>query len=142
MPLLFSLFHSNAIMSDSGSESGAEEVSAPPQYERVVSRSGVRQYLIVEHSANLRNGSAISSIWAHGVERTRDEDSILRPIKWWLSKRAHFPTLSLFALDLLCCPAMSTECERVFSGAKKTITVRVCGLVRPPGLNSSVKSQQ
>jgi hAT family C-terminal dimerisation region len=33
-----------------------------------------------------------------------------------------FPTLHLWALDILAIPAMSAECERVFSSTKKLIT--------------------
>ena len=33
-----------------------------------------------------------------------------------------FPTLFQYALDTLSCPVMPTECERVFSSAKKLIT--------------------
>jgi hAT family C-terminal dimerisation region len=42
--------------------------------------------------------------------------------KWWIGKVSTFPTLYQYALDTLSCPAMSTECERVFSSAKKLIT--------------------
>src|SRR5437868_2846375 len=39
---------------------------------------------------------------------------------WWagVSGKDDFPTLFQYALDSLSCPAMSTECERVFSSAK------------------------
>jgi len=39
-----------------------------------------------------------------------------------MSGKDDFPTLFQYALDTLSCPAMSTECERVFSSAKKLIT--------------------
>jgi hypothetical protein len=45
---------------------------------------------------------------------------ILRP--WWQSVAEDFPTLHLYALDTLSCPAMSTECERAFGSAKKLLT--------------------
>jgi hypothetical protein len=43
------------------------------------------------------------------------------PIAWWQSVAEDFPTLHLYALDTLSCPAMSTECERAFSSAKKLL---------------------
>jgi hypothetical protein len=45
-------------------------------------------------------------------------------ITWWagMPGKDDFPTLFQYALDTLSCPAMSTECERVFSSAKKLIT--------------------
>ena len=39
-----------------------------------------------------------------------------------MSGKDDFPTLFQYALDTLSCLAMSTECERVFSSAKKLIT--------------------
>ena len=44
------------------------------------------------------------------------------PIKWWNNAKIDFPTLYLWAFDILAIPAMSAECERVFSSAKKLIT--------------------
>jgi hypothetical protein len=44
------------------------------------------------------------------------------PVSWWLSQREAFPTVSQLALDLLAIPAMSADCERVFSLAKLTLT--------------------
>src|ERR1700722_1046806 len=39
----------------------------------------------------------------------------------WFTPVAHtdgLPTIAQYALDLLCCPVISAECKRVFSGAK------------------------
>ena len=46
------------------------------------------------------------------------------PIKWWTQdvQQKRWPRLSLFALDILSIPAMSDKPERVFSGARRTIT--------------------
>ena len=44
-------------------------------------------------------------------------------IKWWNDAQSAFPTLYLWALDILAIPAMSAECERVFSSTKKLITL-------------------
>jgi hypothetical protein len=45
---------------------------------------------------------------------------------WWLepTQRATYPNLSIMALDLLSIPSMSASVERLFSGAKITITER------------------
>lgn len=45
-------------------------------------------------------------------------------ISWWMSpaQRSRFPLLSSMAIDIFSIPAMSSEAERVFSGAKHTIT--------------------
>jgi hAT family C-terminal dimerisation region len=61
--------------------------------ERVVSNRGLRTFLVVDHTANLRKNSKISVIW-------------------------HY----LYVLDHLSRPAMATQCERVFSAAKRTLT--------------------
>jgi hypothetical protein len=44
------------------------------------------------------------------------------PITWRQSIAEDFPTLHLYALNTLSCLAMSTECERAFSSAKKLLT--------------------
>ena len=48
------------------------------------------------------------------------------PRSWWLERtqRNTFPNLSLMALDILSIPAMAAEPERLFSGAKITISDR------------------
>jgi hypothetical protein len=43
-------------------------------------------------------------------------------IEWWWNNQGTFPTLYQDALDKLAVPAMSAECERVFSSAKKVVT--------------------
>ena len=37
------------------------------------------------------------------------------PIKYWVSMRNYYPSLSKLALDVLSIPASSCECERLFS---------------------------
>ena len=43
-------------------------------------------------------------------------------INWWVCKETTYPTLYQYALDILSCPAVSTEYERVFSSTKKLLT--------------------
>jgi hAT family C-terminal dimerisation region len=40
------------------------------------------------------------------------------PIEWWRANQLLYPKLAQMAFDLLSIPAMSAECERVFSQAK------------------------
>src|SRR5277367_6026488 len=64
--------------------------------ERILGRRGCREFLIVDHTANRRKNSKVSAIWRYGQEwRHLDEPSY---------------------------PAMATQCERVFSAAKRTLT--------------------
>jgi hAT family C-terminal dimerisation region len=51
-------------------------------------------------------------------------DIYWNPINWWIneSKKGNYDTLHLYALDYLSCPAMATQCERVFSAARRTLT--------------------
>ncbi|KAF6518454.1 hypothetical protein HZS61_002532 [Fusarium oxysporum f. sp. conglutinans] len=44
------------------------------------------------------------------------------PLEWWVCHASDYPILSKMAFDLFSCPAMSAECERVFSQTKKVIT--------------------
>jgi hypothetical protein len=45
-------------------------------------------------------------------------------LAWWLkdAHRKQYPCLSQMAIDILSIPAMSAEVERVFSGARRTIS--------------------
>jgi hypothetical protein len=48
----------------------------------------------------------------------------LSPVEWWHKEgRASYPTLFKMAMDFLSISATSYECERAFSGGKRTITV-------------------
>ena len=59
--------------------------------------------------------------YANG-ERIRPKDGdTFNLIQWWVEKLIDQPTVTQYALDLLCCPVMSAECERIFSGAKLLI---------------------
>jgi hypothetical protein len=56
-----------------------------------------------------------------------DPDKIIsleshNPINWWRDHQWLYSTISLWALDTLSIPAMSAECERVFSSAKKLLS--------------------
>ena len=48
------------------------------------------------------------------------------PRRWWIEETQQklYPNLSKMALDMLSIPAMSAEPERLFSGAKISITDR------------------
>jgi hypothetical protein len=182
---------------ESGTDLSSSSNSALPDRERhterVVGRNGVREFLVVEHTVNVRKNSKISAIWHHGAgemadfipimeatcrdtykteylllakpkapeptkkftfrysiygtKATDDEDDSLtydefqrfiyatptivakndthwNLINWWIdeSKKGNFDTLHLYALDHLSCPAMATQCERVFSAARRTLT--------------------
>jgi hypothetical protein len=56
-------------------------------------------------------------------ERIRPVDGdAFNLIQWWVKKLDDQPTVAQYALDLLCYPVMSAECERVFSRAKLLIS--------------------
>jgi hypothetical protein len=40
-----------------------------------------QQFIIVDHTVNIRNGSKISKIWRHGFERRRADDGFFN--KYW-----------------------------------------------------------
>ena len=47
--------------------------------ERIINNRGIRTFLVMDHTANLRKNSKISAIWYHGGERRRlDDDSMTR----------------------------------------------------------------
>lgn len=48
---------------------------------------------------------------------------IMEPLRWWRERgEGLYPTLAQMAYDLFAIPAMSSECERAFSAAKRMIT--------------------
>jgi hAT family C-terminal dimerisation region len=54
---------------------------------------------------------------------TAQSDNLFR---WHVDNQESFPTLHQMALDTLSIPAMSTECERVFSSTKKLLSPQRC----------------
>jgi hypothetical protein len=44
-------------------------------------------------------------------------------LEYWIAREAQWPQLAKMAFDFLCIPAMSSECERVFSSCAKQTTV-------------------
>ena len=75
--LISSFLHPPVEMASSD-ESGTEQAIASslalPNKERLQGRKGLREFLIVEHTANLRKNSTISAIWDYGGERRRLDD--------------------------------------------------------------------
>lgn len=59
-------------------------------------------------------------------EPNREDNKAFNPFDWWLepTQQRQYPNLSKMALDLLSCPAMSAEVERLFSSCKITISER------------------
>lgn len=50
------------------------------------------------------------------------------PFEYWKSKNLQWPQLAAMAFDFLAIPAMSSECERVFSSCSKQTTPEVSQL--------------
>jgi hypothetical protein len=47
----------------------------------------------------------------------------IEPLRWWRERSEQlYPTLAIMAYDLFAMPAMSSECERAFSNAKRLVT--------------------
>ena len=60
--------------------------------------------------------------YAHSDPTPIPDPKTFNPITWWDNAKSTFPSLHLYAFDTLAIPAMSAECERVFSSTKKLIT--------------------
>ncbi|KJZ68349.1 hypothetical protein HIM_12258 [Hirsutella minnesotensis 3608] len=56
------------------------------------------------------------------ARNNKADSEVEDPLQWWICHAADYPVLSQMAFDLFTCPAMSAECERVFSQTKKAIT--------------------
>lgn len=50
------------------------------------------------------------------------EARVKDPLKWWARKGGNWPILQRMAMDLFSVPAMSAECERVFSQVKNIVS--------------------
>ncbi|KAF6512765.1 hypothetical protein HZS61_007571 [Fusarium oxysporum f. sp. conglutinans] len=50
------------------------------------------------------------------------EPFVEEPLTWWREREKSYPILTQMAFDLFSIPAMSAECERVFSQSKRLIT--------------------
>ena len=69
-------------MSSSGDESAADGVVPNIEHtERVLNSKGLRTFLVIDHTANQRQGSKLSGIWLHGGERRRLDDKTMS--KYW-----------------------------------------------------------
>jgi hypothetical protein len=64
----------------------------------------------------------LSDKYAHDNPTLIEDPKTFNPITWWHDPKAAFPSLHLYAFDTFAIPAMSAECERVFSSMKKLIT--------------------
>jgi hypothetical protein len=62
---------------------------------------------------------------ASPIAVTAQSSSLFR---WHVDNMEDFPTLHQMALDTLSIPAMSTECERVFSSTKKLLSPHRCSI--------------
>jgi hAT family C-terminal dimerisation region len=80
------------------------------------------QQILRKHHENQRPQS--QDEFENYCAETPSYEVTVSPIKWWTQdvQQKRWPRLSLFALDILSIPAMSDKPERVFSGARRTIT--------------------
>ena len=82
----FIILYSKMSSSDeSSTEQAIPPSSAIPSKERytarVIGRRGLREFLVVDHTANQRKNSKISLIWEHGGERRRLDDKSMA--RYW-----------------------------------------------------------
>lgn len=68
--------------------------------------------------------ASITDEYEHYIHQETVAEAAEDPLKWWLQpeRQIKYPNLSKMAMDILSIPAMADEPERVFSGAKFTIT--------------------
>ena len=69
--------------------------------------------------ANTTHSSRRDQYWQYCQEPTIDH---LSALQYWRAKETQWPQLTSMALDFLAIPAMSSECERVFSSCAKQTT--------------------
>lgn len=92
----------------------------------------------IDYLENMLNGLA-PTVERHGRVRTSSRKDQLAqyleepvcndpPFQYWKSKQAQWPQLAAMAFDFLAVPAMSSECERVFSSCSKQTTAETSNL--------------
>ena len=59
--------------------------------------------------------------WQSSIQ-DEDHETSTEPIAYWVSKQFKYPRLSWMALDVMTVPAMSAECERLFSAVGLMVT--------------------
>jgi hAT family C-terminal dimerisation region len=59
--------------------------------------------------------------WTNSAVPKQDKH-VKNPIRWWWNRRFEYPVLYRIAMDIFSIPAMSSECERVFSQLRRLIT--------------------
>ncbi|XP_044717370.1 transposase-like protein [Hirsutella rhossiliensis] len=81
-----------------------------------------RRQMLAELAASgkgRRKRARLTSELDEFMARNNKADSEVEdPLQWWICHAADYPVLSQMAFDLFTCPAMSAECERVFSDQK------------------------
>jgi hypothetical protein len=99
-PIFRSIYYTHSIERMSSSDESGAELSRPSSAtlpdgekhtERILGRRGYREFLIVEHTANLRKNTKISAIWHHGEERRRLDDRSMD--KYWRCKHCKSATV-------------------------------------------------
>jgi hypothetical protein len=74
-------------------------------------------------AARTKKRTRLTSELDEFMARTNKADlDVEDTLEWWVRHASDYPILSRMAFDLFSCPAMSAECERVFSQTKKVIT--------------------
>ncbi|KAG7404258.1 hypothetical protein Forpe1208_v015706 [Fusarium oxysporum f. sp. rapae] len=57
-----------------------------------------------------------------GTSVSGSDKDVADPVEYWVLKRFEYPRLSRMALDVMTVPAMSSECERLFSATGLMVT--------------------
>ena len=79
-----------------------------------------------EYSTHRTKRRRVESELQRYYEEGLESDTINNPLRWWIKRSDDpgnpYPVLTRMAMDLFSVPAMSSECERVFSETKRLIT--------------------
>jgi hypothetical protein len=59
--------------------------------------------------------------WINSAVPKQDKH-VKNPIGWWWNRRFEYPVFYRIVMDIFSIPAMSSECERVFSQLRRLIT--------------------
>ena len=77
---------------------------------------------VASGSLGIKRTKLTSELDEFMARANRADVEVEDPLEWWVGHASDYPILSKMAFNLFSCPAMSAECERVFSQTKKVIT--------------------
>jgi hypothetical protein len=99
-----------------------DETRLDPLQQARKRRQRLAATVVIASTRNAKRKRATTELDEFMARTNRADLDVDNPLEWWVQHKSDYPILSRMAFDLFSCPAMSAECERVFSQTGKVIT--------------------